>query len=77
MVDIAFQLRLEHVELSDLFTRTGARVGFDLTMRRTIGVEEPDVRNKLIFQSERLIQGNWGPAWNLAAVAYPFIGLHT
>ncbi|KAF1965129.1 hypothetical protein BU23DRAFT_414385, partial [Bimuria novae-zelandiae CBS 107.79] len=28
MIDMATELRLEHVELSDLFTRTGARVGF-------------------------------------------------
>ncbi|KAJ4350351.1 Protein-lysine N-methyltransferase efm4 [Didymosphaeria variabile] len=77
MIDIATELRLGHVELSDLFTRSGARVGFDGTMRRTLVLEGPDIENQLIFQSGRLISGNWGPAWHLAAVAYPFIGLHT
>ncbi|KAL1591989.1 Protein-lysine N-methyltransferase efm4 [Paraconiothyrium brasiliense] len=77
MIDIATELQLKHVELSDLFTRAGARVGFDGTMRRTLVLEEPDLKNQLMFQSGRLISGNWGPAWYLAAVAYPFIGLHT
>lgn len=77
MNDIASELRLERIELSDLFTPTGARVGFDRTMRRKLVLEEPDVKYRLMVQSNRLIDGNWGPAWHLAAVAYPFIGLHT
>jgi hypothetical protein len=60
-----------------LFTRTGARVGFDQTMRRTLVFHEPHLKDQLLLQSERLIDGNWGPAWHLAAVAYPFIGLHS
>ncbi|KAJ4299438.1 Protein-lysine N-methyltransferase efm4 [Kalmusia sp. IMI 367209] len=77
MVRIASDLRVEHLELNDLFTRLGARVGFDGTMRRTLVLEEPDFKNELTRQSDRIITGNWGPAWHLAAVAYPFIGLHT
>lgn len=76
MTDIASELRLEYLELSDLFTRLGARVGFDGTMRRTLVVQDPDLKSQLMYQSGRLISGNWGPAWHLAAVAYPFIGLH-
>ena len=76
LVDIASGLQLKHIELSDLFTRAGARVGFDHTMRRTMVFEGPHVKESLLLQSERLIDGNWGPAWHLSAVAYPFIGLH-
>lgn len=76
LIDIASELRLDHIELSDLFTRSGARVGFDHTMRRTMVFEGPHIRESLLSQSERLIDGNWGPAWHLSAVAYPFIGLY-
>lgn len=77
LADFASELRLERIEISDLFTRTGARVGFDQTMRRTLVFHEPHLKDQLLLQSERLIDGNWGPAWHLAAVAYPFIGLHS
>lgn len=76
MVYVVSELRLNYFELSDLFTRSGARLGFDETMRRTLVVKGPNVTNQLIYHSGRLISGNWGPAWHLAAVAYPFIGLH-
>ncbi|KAL5409158.1 hypothetical protein PMIN03_006089 [Paraphaeosphaeria minitans] len=75
MTDIASELRLEYLELSDLFTRLGARVGFDGRMRRTLVIREPGLDRQLMYQSSRL-SGNWGPAWHLDAVAYPFIGLH-
>lgn len=77
LIDIGSGLRLQHVEFSDLFTRLGARVGFDRTMRRTLVLEDPGLTAQLMAQSDRLITGNWGPAWHLAAVAYPFIGLQT
>jgi hypothetical protein len=76
MTDIASKLRLEYLELGDLFTRLETRVGFDKSTRRTLVLKESNLKSQLIFQSGRLISGNWGPAWHLAAVAYPFIGLH-
>jgi hypothetical protein len=76
MTDIASKLRLEYLELGDLFTRLEARIGFDKSTRRTLVLKEPGLKEQLIFHSGRLNSGNWGSAWHLAAVAYPFIGLH-
>jgi len=74
---IASEFNLRHLELTDLFTRLGARVGFDGTMRRTLELGGPRVSRELKERAGAVVSGNWGPAWHLAAVAYPFIGLHT
>lgn len=76
MVRLAKDVRIQQLELRDLFTRSGARVGFDCTMRRTLNLRAPHLKKELVEQSDRIITGNWGPAWHQAAVAYPFIGLH-
>lgn len=76
---IAVELFLERVELKNLFSMQGARIGIDGTIKGKIHLSGPgpQIAADLLHCAEHLVSGNWGPAWHLAAVAYPFIGLRT
>jgi hypothetical protein len=74
---IASDLTLDKAEFKGLFMRLGARVGFDGSPRGTLLVKGPGLSEQLKKHAKYLVGGNWGPAWHLAAVAYPFIGLRT
>ncbi|KAF2682920.1 hypothetical protein K458DRAFT_305886 [Lentithecium fluviatile CBS 122367] len=74
---IASEFTLEKAEFKSLFMRLGARVGFDGSMQGSLVLEAPGVKGQLEKHAANLVGGNWGPAWHLAAVAYPFIGLRT
>ncbi|KAF2654703.1 hypothetical protein K491DRAFT_600295 [Lophiostoma macrostomum CBS 122681] len=74
---ISGELELEALELLNLFSRMGARVGIDGTMKGAIILEGPQLSEELEYHAEHLVFGNWGPAFHLASVAYPFIGMRT
>lgn len=74
---IASDLDLETIDLKNLFSRFGARVGIEGTLKGTISLSGPSLKQRLEYHAEHLIAGNWGPAWHLASSAYPFIGLRT
>ena len=74
---------LQWMHLKNLFTRLGARIEFRGAVSGTsivagpwsITVVQPRLQAKLQDQAEQVVSGNSGPAWYLAPVAYPFIGL--
>lgn len=73
---------LEELELVNLFTRMGSRMSFDMMgmeMRVTLGsgVMVGRWREELLSRIDHFAEGSSGPAWHLAAVAYPFVGLRT
>ena len=74
---IALNYRLDKVEFKSLFMQLGARVGFSGAMRNSLVIEGAGLTQELMHQAGILAGGNWGPAWHLAAVAYPFEGLRT
>jgi hypothetical protein len=74
---IALTYALEKAEFKNLFMRSGARVGFAGSMQGSLVLEGAGLKGYLEQQTGHLMTGNWGPAWHLAAVAYPFIGLRT
>lgn len=74
---IASTYALERAEFKSLFMRAGARVGFSGSMRGEVILGGDGLKGQLEQQAGNLVAGNWGPAWHLAAVAYPFIGLRT
>jgi hypothetical protein len=74
---ISGDLDLQTLELLNLFSRMGSRVGIDGTMKGAIILEGPKLKDELRYHAEHLVNGNWGPAFHLASVAYPFIGMRT
>lgn len=74
---IASDLTLDRIELKNLFAQLGERIGFEGTIQGCIVSEGPELSKEIEKCAERLVSGQWGPAWHLAAVAYPFIGVRT
>ncbi|KAJ4372934.1 hypothetical protein N0V83_003225 [Neocucurbitaria cava] len=73
---------LEEVELVNLFTRAGSRIMFDefgMKTRLIAGIKgmSRSWRAELLSRINDFRDGTTGPAWHLAAVAYPFVGLRT
>lgn len=73
---------LEELELVNLFTRMGARMSFDLLGMMTSlslnSISNAGIwREDLLSRIDGFSEGSSGPAWHLAAVAYPFVGLRT
>jgi hypothetical protein len=68
---------LAFLELRTLFNKMGSRVGFHHSVVGTLVVEGGNLRENVEASVDGLVNGNWGPAWHLAAVAYPFIGMRT
>lgn len=68
---------LNYLELRALFNRLGSRVGFHHSVMGTLIMEGRNLREDVEASVDGLVNGNWGPAWHLAAVAYPFIGMRT
>lgn len=73
---------LEELELVNLFSRVGSRIildEFGVTTRLLVGGKgrAGTLKKQLLSQVEDFHDGGSGPAWHLAAVAYPFVGLRT
>lgn len=73
---------LEEVELVNLFTRAGSRIMFNefgIKTRLIAGIKgmNRSWRAELLSRVNDFRDGTTGPAWHLAAVAYPFVGLRT
>lgn len=73
---------LEHMKLTKLFTKTGSKVHFnDGTKPDELVVGNSATasnwRHDLLAHTDRLSESTSGPAWHLAAVAYPFVGMRT
>jgi hypothetical protein len=76
---------LERLELHALFTRIGNNVAFPAIARgcypvprvRSMTVTIPDLQETLKKRALNLGIHEAGPAWHVAAVAYPFVGLRT
>ncbi|KAF2119434.1 hypothetical protein BDV96DRAFT_567549 [Lophiotrema nucula] len=74
---LADNFALESLNMRSMFTRPGARIGIDGTVKGAIILEGRELAEQLRYHADHLINGNWGPAWHLASVAYPFIGIRT
>jgi hypothetical protein len=76
---------LELLELHALFTRIGNNIAFPATARgcypvprvRSMTLTTPDLQETLRKRALNLGIHEAGPAWHVAAVAYPFVGLRT
>jgi hypothetical protein len=72
---------LEWMKLVKLFTRSGSRLCFGDNEKSELvtGVKGlvGSWRDELLAHTNQLREATWGPAWHVAAVAYPFIGIKT
>jgi hypothetical protein len=72
---------LEQMRLTKLFTRSGSRLCFGDGEETNLVTGAEGVigswRGELLARIDQLREGTWGPAWHLAAVQYPFIGMQT
>ncbi|KAF2732861.1 hypothetical protein EJ04DRAFT_565604 [Polyplosphaeria fusca] len=73
---LADELELESISLEKLFAFSYARIGFGNTINSLLNLDGPQLTENLNHHAAQIIVGNWGPAWHLALVAYPFEGLH-
>jgi hypothetical protein len=72
---------LERMRLTKLFTRSGSRLCYGDGENTDLVTGAEGVigswRGELLARINQLREGTWGPAWHLAAVQYPFIGMQT
>lgn len=72
---LALYFDLQSLAITDVFTRLGARMVIDETVKSSIILEAPDLAEKLEHHAERLVRGNRGSRWHVASGVFYHLGM--